>query len=256
MSLLGRVRARLPGWAKRLLRPLYDLSQRYRSKYDSEHAYWESQFAAEGGRFENRYYRPTMLAMALEPDGAFLAGKVVADFGCGPRGSLAWAEAAQLRLGIDVLADRYIERFGPELIQHGMVYVRSTEHLIPLPSDFVDVMFTVNALDHVDDYDAMCREILRVIKPGGELIGSFNLGESPTRTEPQTLDEARIRAGLLNHLDVLSYRTTRRGPDHSLYANFLSGDLTYNPGEPGYLWVRARKPVFSTHKSRSLLGPP
>lgn len=242
---LYSLRTKLPAPVKRLLRPLFDLGLRFRSKGEAEFSYWISQFEAAGGRFPNDYYEPLMLAIADEPDGSFLSGRTVADFGCGPQGSLMWATTAAIRLGIDVLSDRYIDRFGPELIRHGMVYIRSTEQLIPLPSDFVDVMFTVNALDHVDDFDAMCREILRVIKPGGELIGSFNLGEPPTRTEPQTLDEARLRTGLLDRLDVLSYRTARQGPDHSLYANFLRGDLTYNPGELGYLWVRARKPLHA-----------
>ena len=46
-----------------------------------------------------------MLAMAEEPTADFLAGKIVAAFGCGPRGSLVWAPNALLRIGIDVLAD-------------------------------------------------------------------------------------------------------------------------------------------------------
>lgn len=243
MRLIHRLRTSLPDPLRRLIRPLYETSQRWRSKHAAELSYWVSQFEAAGGRFPNDYYAPLMLAIAQEPDDRFLQGKVVADFGCGPQGSLAWAHAAQLRLGIDVLADAYIERFGPCLVTHGMIYLRNTEHLIPLPSDFVDVMYTLNALDHVDDLDAMCREMLRVLKPGGELIGSFNLGEPPTRTEPQTLDEVRIHAGLLDHLEIVSRRVARQGPADNLYANFLNGDHTYVPGELGYLWVRARKPA-------------
>jgi hypothetical protein len=30
-------------------------------------------------------------------------------------------------------------------------------------------------MDHVDNFDAMCSELLRILRPGGELIGSFNL---------------------------------------------------------------------------------
>ena len=243
MGLIRRLRASLPGPVRRLLRPLYQVSQLWRTKYDAEFAYWVSQFEAAGGRFPNDYYRTLLLAIAQEPDEAFLDGSTVADFGCGPQGSLAWAGSARVRLGLDVLADRYFDRFGACMATHGMVYVRTTEHAIPLPSRSVDVMFTMNALDHVDDLDAMCREILRVLRPGGELIGSFNLDEPPTTTEPQHLDERRLRAVLLDRLEVRSCRFARRGPERDLYANFAPGREPYVPGEPGFMWVRALKPA-------------
>ncbi len=241
MKLTSALRARLPAPLKRMLRPLFDLSQRNVTKQDSELSFWESRFAADGGDFKNDWYQPIMLAMAQESSPAFLHGKIVADFGCGPRGSLAWALGAQMRIGIDVLASRYLERFGASLLHHNMVYLTSTERLIPLPTGFVDVMYTMNALDHVEDLEAACREILRVLRPGGELIGSFNLGEPPTRTEPQALDEARLRAVLLDQLDIVTYRIARQGPEGNLYRNFFLEDLGYRPGDPGFLWVRAQR---------------
>src|SRR6185437_14216387 len=109
------------------------------------------------------YYERLMLGMAEEPNADFLSGKIVADFGCGPCGTLVWAPHALVRIGIDVLADRYADEF-PEVIRsHGMIYVKSTEKVIPLPSDSVDVLFTLNAIDHVSDFPAMCSEIIRVI---------------------------------------------------------------------------------------------
>lgn len=182
-----------------------------------------------------------MLGMAEEGSGDFLAGKIVADFGCGPRGSLAWARCAALRIGIDVLADRYADAFTENITSHDMIYLKSTEHVIPMPSDFVDVMFTLNAIDHVDHFSVMCNEIVRVIKPGGLFIGSFNLEEEATACEPQQLNEAIIQANLLNQLDVLSYRITQKGPRENLYAPFFTGTLRYEPGQEGFLWVKAMK---------------
>src|SRR5436853_5907059 len=71
-------------------------------KHQAEIAYWRNEWT--GGKFHNDYYRRTMLGLAGETDDFFLRGKIVADFGCGPQGSLAWATAARLRIGIDVLA--------------------------------------------------------------------------------------------------------------------------------------------------------
>jgi len=183
-----------------------------------------------------------MLGMAEEPNEDFLKGRVVADFGCGPRGSLVWAKSAQIRIGIDVLANRYADEFRDNIISHGMIYVTCTENVIPLPSDFVDIMFTLNSIDHVDNFPEMCKEIFRVIKPGGLFIGSFNLEEPPTPAEPQQLNEEIIKKSLLDNLELVSYRIANRGPENNYYAHFYDGNLSYTKGQEGYLWVKARKP--------------
>lgn len=237
-------RARLPEALKRALRPI---AARVVRKDAAELSYWRDRLAEEG-RFENSHYERLMLAMAGEPTAAFLAGKVVADFGCGPRGSLVWARSsARLRIGIDVLADQYADEFTADVLSHGMVYVTSTEHVIPLPSGLVDVMFTLNAMDHVDNLSQMCLEIVRVIKPGGLFIGSFNLEEPASPAEPQRLSEALVEEHLLRNLEVETYRVAQKTKARSLeprdvYAPFFSGNLSYTPGAEGYLWVRARKP--------------
>jgi SAM-dependent methyltransferase len=205
-------------------------------------SFWRGRFEAEGGRFKNAHYEPRMLAMAGETSDEFLRDLVVADFGCGPRGSLVWASSPRLRIGIDVLADRYVDEFQDELLSHGMVYLTSTEHAIPLPADFVDVMFTLNAMDHVESFETMCDEVLRVIKPGGELIASFNIHEPASRTEPQSLDEETVDRALLSKLDVVSRRTAERGPIDDLYGPIMAGNGPCPPDKVGFLWARATKP--------------
>ena len=188
------------------------------------------------------YYRKYLLAVAGEADDTFLAGKVIADFGCGPAGSLTWAKSASVRIGIDVLADLYVDEFRDCVETHDMLYLKSTETTIPLPTGFVDVMFTLNAMDHVNDFPKMCREIVRVMKPGGLFVGSFNLGEDPTICEPQRLTEESIREHLLKHLEVLSCRSALKGPADNLYGRLLQVDFSeaVPPGHEGYLWVRAK----------------
>mgnify|MGYP001576662499 CR=1 FL=1 len=216
---------------------------KFTGKSGSELSFWKSRYKIDHGTFQNNHYERLMLAMAGESDDNFLKGKIVADFGCGPRGSLVWAKSAQLRIGIDVLTDRYADEFTENMISHGMIYLKSTEKVIPLPSDFVDVMFTLNAIDHVDSFAKMCREIIRVLKPGGEFIGSFNLEEPPTSCEPQRLDEDVIKKHLVDFLNVSSYRITNHGPLENSYLPFFQGNLRYDKGQKGILWVRARKPT-------------
>lgn len=207
-------------------------------KYQDEIAYWRAEWA--GGRFQNDYYRETMLAMSGQ-DEAFLTGKIVADFGCGPQGSLAWATTARLRIGIDVLAHAYSE-FG--IRSHGMVYVRSTERSIPLPTNFVDVMFTMNALDHVSRLRPICDEIRRVMVPGGRFFGSFNMCEPATFAEPQTLTEEKLNDELLKYLDVQFYKIgAPHRPGEDVYRAFRTGEYIDKAVPGAHLWVRATKPI-------------
>ena len=179
--------------------------------------------------------------MADQHDDSFLRGKIVADFGCGPRGTLTWAKSARLRIGIDVLSDKYADSFKETIIQHDTIYVKSTERVIPIPGDFVDVVFTLNAMDHVDNFRLMCQEIIRIIKPGGEFMGSLNLEEPATVCEPQCLNEELINQELLKHMQTLSYRIALPGPEGDNYKNFYENNLHHEGGQRAILWVRARK---------------
>lgn len=171
MSILNVLKTVIPEPVRQALRPLTrPLLNRLIPKHDAELNFWRSRFEVDKGKFSNSHYERLLLAMAEEPSDDFLSGKIVADFGCGPRGSLVWASSALLRIGIDVLADRYADEFTDNIVSHGMIYLKCTENAIPLPSDFVDVMFTLNAMDHVDNFPVMCKEIIRVLKPGGEFL--------------------------------------------------------------------------------------
>lgn len=238
MKIRSILKTMIPEPIKQLLRPKRN---RLINKYDFELDFWRSRLEIDKGKFKNSHYERLMLAMAEESSDDFLDGKIVADFGCGPRGSLVWANSALLRIGIDVLTDRYADEFTDNIISHGMIYLKSTENVIPLPSDFVDVVFTLNAIDHVDNFPVMCKEIIRVLKPGGEFIGGFNLEEPASPCEPQQLNERIIKDNLLNNMEVQSYRITKKGPVENVYAPFFDGNLSYKPGQEGLLWVKARK---------------
>jgi SAM-dependent methyltransferase len=230
---------------KRILRPIRNQFVRngLNTKDLAQLNFWRSRLEIDSRRFDNSHYERLMLAMAEESTQSFIKGKIVADFGCGPRGSLVWAASALIRIGIDVLADRYADEFTEDITSHGMIYLKCTENVIPLPSEFIDVMFTMQAMGYVDRLSSMCEEILRVLKPGGELIGSFHLEQPTSPMEPQQLSERVIKENLLNHLEVRSYRVTEMGDmGDETYAPFFEGNLSYRPGQEGMLWVRARKP--------------
>lgn len=218
-------------------------NKKVHSKHSYELRYWRERYRKEGGSLENDFYAELMLSISDEPSDAFLQDKVVADFGCGPRGSLVWAKSASLRIGIDVLAQLYIQNFPTEYRKHDMIYVTSTERSIPIPDEFCDVVYSVNSLDHVRDLLPMCNEIRRILKPGGEIIGSFNLNHPPDRAEPQTLSENMLRKMLFRDYEIVHWWVSAPGPREDLYRPLYDRKLIDPKGDEAYLWARAIKPM-------------
>jgi SAM-dependent methyltransferase len=211
-------------------------------KYRSELAYWRIRHILEGGRFRNDHFRRLMLGMAEETNDDFLKDKCVADFGCGPRGSLEWIRQPCRKIGLDVLAERYQTLFRQDIQSHAMDYIPTSETEIPVASASIGVLFSINALDHVKHLDIMAKEILRILKPGGLFIASINLNQPPTPTEPWTLTEELMQGLFLDSLDVQSFRTARRGPKGDAYRYFFDPDGSKEQN-PDYLWIKAVKPV-------------
>lgn len=212
-------------------------SQNSMIKYRNELQFWADRYTAEKGTFHNAHYERYMLAMAGQADDAFLTGKVVADFGCGPRGSLAWVRSTGLKFGIDVLAGSYMDLFGSTLLGHGMIYLKCTERHIPMPADSVDVLFSMNSLDHVDDF-GIFRELVRVLRPGGLFCGSFNLNEPASACEPQCLTIDMIRSVVMPYFRETVVRVADKG-EKGAYDRLMAGqEDCYSPEKEQILWFR------------------
>lgn len=193
------------------------------------------------------YYKKLMLKIAEEENDEFWRGKVVADFGCGPRGSLAWTDTPQVKIGIDVLSEKYLQEFGDEMVSHNMIYVTSTEERIPIPDNFVDYLITMNSLDHVTNLENIVSELLRILKPAGTLLASFNLNEPFRECEPQTLTEAILNEKILKYFDIESYRLAYQVEEHLRYNNFYGNFFDNNiiesleDDKEAILWFRGKK---------------
>lgn len=119
-------------------------------------------------------------------DKSFYTGKKILDIGCGPRGSLEWAENAYERVGLDPLANKY-KSLGID--KHKMTYVDSGSENIPYADQYFDAVFSFNSLDHVDNLDKTIEEIIRVLKPRGIFLLITEFNHSPTVCEPQAFSD-------------------------------------------------------------------
>lgn len=144
-----------------------------------ELAYWKSARSREGV-LQNAFYE-ALFTTDIGLDRAFYTGKKVLDVGCGPRGSLEWADMAAERVGLDPLVDSY-RALGID--KHKMCYVNAPAEQIPFPDGYFDVVTSINSLDHVDVLDSAIKEIIRVLAPGGQVVLMVEIHRKPTIAEP------------------------------------------------------------------------
>lgn len=210
-------------------------------KTQSELQYWKSKYIEEGNSFRNKHYQIWMLNLLETNSVNIFSDKVVADFGCGPRGSLSWIENAKVKIGLDVLALEYLTNFSRTLKKHGMIYAATTETHIPLPDNYVDILFTINSFDHVSCPRIMAKELLRILKPGGIFAASFNLYEPATLTEPQTLKYEDIEDRFFPALKDIKTRISYK--NIGSYDNILTNKLLDkpDPSRPCTLWIKGAK---------------
>ena len=107
--------------------------------------------------------------------------KKIIDLGCGPRGSLEWANNTKERYGLDPLANKYVKMEGKN---HSMKYVNSGAENIPFDNEYFDFVSSLNSLDHVDDLYLCINEIKRVLKKNGRFLLIADIHSFPTVAEP------------------------------------------------------------------------
>lgn len=212
------------------------------AKTEHELGFWQARLADIGTEPGTDYYRKFMMRMGNVDDISFFDGLVCLDIGCGPRGSLTWLTNARAAIGVDPLAEQY-RQFGID--RHRMIYLSCGAEHIPLPTGYVDVVFSMNSLDHVDDVHLVCAEIRRLLKPGGYFIGSLNLYEPATVCEPWTLTEAMLDEELFAGWERQYYEIQPRHDNPEQFGPYkyffepCPPELLAAPG-PKALWCRFR----------------
>ncbi len=113
-------------------------------------------------------------SVAMVSDYGPLAGKLVLDVGAGPLYfAQAFEGAGATYIGCDVDAGDFAHQTEASLA------VACVGQQLPFRDGSVDVAFTSNVLEHVPDPEVLCRELVRVTRPGGVAIASFTNWLSP-----------------------------------------------------------------------------
>ncbi len=107
------------------------------------------------------------------------AGATILDFGCGEGDLVRAGLDAGLNIsGADVFYETTSERdknaVGSLL---GSAIHEIVDGRIPFPDEHFDLVVSNQVMEHVDDLDAVLKEISRVLKPGGEVLSLFPPGD-------------------------------------------------------------------------------
>ena len=202
-----------------------------RTKQSHELDYWKSRYRAEGPLHGSHFQRFYTDVFGLTTDN--YAGKKVLDIGCGPRGSLEWANMAQERVGLDPLADKYMKLGAAK---HQMTYVASPSEQIPFPDGHFDIVTSFNSLDHVDDLQRTIQEIKRVAKPNGHFLLIVEIDHPPTPTEPLTLTRDILNT-FAPEFSPVKYWTCAIDSTHDVYGS-ISAAKGATSGQPAILCAK------------------
>ncbi len=166
---------------------------------------WGEGFMSPGG--------PEEVAALLE--GMSLAGKRVLDVGCGAGGIdllLAREHGAAEVVGIDVEAPS-LSRARTLLAGHGLSgrvsFLQVEPGPLPFPDASFDVVFSKDAVIHIPDKAAWCRDVFRLLRPGGIVVAS----------DWMRRDEEAPSAEMRSYMDAEGLSFRMRSPPH--YAEAL-----------------------------------
>lgn len=208
-------------------------------KARAEMRYWNRRKQAEQSLSNEHYERFYTSLFGLSRTS--YTGKAILDVGCGPRGSLEWADNARERIGLDPLVDSY-RILGIDT--HAMQYVRAHAEAIPFENGRFDVVASFNSLDHVEDPVEAARELVRVLAPGGTLLLIVEVEHEATLTEPHRIN-ANCTSQLFQDLDLSWQARFRMDDDKGLYEQIANDDRVVGDrlDEAHILAARMHKPV-------------
>ena len=229
---------------------------------------WGDGFISPGGKAE----------IDLFLEGVDISGQAVLDVGCGAGGCdvvLVRDHGAAHVHGIDIeqpLLDGCVARARQHGLADRLSYQKVKPGPFPLADDNYDVVFSKDALIHIEDKYALFLEVFRVLKPGGLFVASDWMSGTEEKPGPELqrwLDlvglslgvntprvyvEAMEKAGFVE----ISTRDRNQFVIEALRADcaLLSGDghaeLIRRCGDEAQHWIETFEAAYAAAKSGEL----
>jgi ubiquinone/menaquinone biosynthesis C-methylase UbiE len=172
-----------------------------------EYAYWKYRKLNEKELSNSHYQKLFTEWVGFEL--SFYDGKRILDIGCGPRGSLEWADNSLKRVGLDPLVNSY-RKLGID--NHKMEYVHASVEKIPFPDEFFDIVTSFNSLDHITNLQEAAAEISRVLRASGVFVVVVEIHKRPTIAEPITLSW-KFLTEFERQLEIIHRENLKYNPD-------------------------------------------
>lgn len=179
----------------------------------------ELHFATEEyGEPDGENYRarlPHIGHPSIEPD------DIVLDIGCGPKSFFEGMPGHHVF--VDDLISAYVDELGAS---YDGLAINCRSELMPLADNSVDVIYSVNMLDHVDDLPETMYELHRVLRPTGTIVLQTYFNSHPLLlSEPGVVDRYAYDTLIEPYFEVEELRThSVESPEISSY--YTMGILT------------------------------
>ena len=209
-----------------------------------ELGYWKTVKLFSKSLTKNSHYKYFYTDNFSIPE-EFYNNKIILDIGCGPRGSLEWADTAKERIGMDPLAEQYLKMGAKE---HKMSYIKAYVENIPFPENYFDVICSFNSLDHVENMELACQEIKRTLKHNGLFLLLVDIHKMPTLTEPQTMNWNFVRE-YFPEFEILEEKHLERTETYKIYSNVRNSKPAKKDALTGVLTAKLRKAASNKNMS-------
>lgn len=132
-------------------------------------------------------------------------GDLVLDAGCGVAGSGIWlaknrkAEVIELNI-VRKQLNKGIRLAEKNTVRNNLIFTQADYQRVPYKDQCIDVVWSLESIEHSDDTAGLINEFYRVLKPGGRIVvtGTFKGSNEASKKQKEQMDIGMRAAGAFN----------------------------------------------------------